>query len=143
MPKVKQNILILITGIIWFIASVILTTRAISWIDLFTKTQLIIGISTALLFSIIKISFVFKKLTLNNIKRIQSIAQTNISIWEFHQMKDKLLIVLMIIIGIGLRSAPFIPKYAIFPIYLGIGMAMLYSAILYFKSFFNKKVKKL
>ncbi|MCD4772736.1 MAG: hypothetical protein K8R41_05055 [Bacteroidales bacterium] len=131
MLKVHKNVLILIAGIIWFTASIILSTRAISWIELMTSTQLVIGIIAALLLSIIKIYFIFKKLTLNNIKRIQSFTQANISIWEFHIMKDKLLIVLMIIIGIGLRSAPFIPKYVLFPIYLGIGLAMLYSAILY------------
>ena len=140
MPKVHKNVLILIVAIIWFTASIILSTRAVSWIELMTSTQLIIGIITALLLSIIKIYLIFKKLTLNNIKRIQSFTQTNISLWEFHIMKDKLLIVLMIIIGIGLRSAPFIPKYVLFPIYLGIGLAMLYSAIFYFKVFFSKKV---
>ena len=131
MYKVKQNTLILIAAIIWFIASIILSTRAISWIELMTKTQVVIGIIAALFLSIIKIYLIFHKLTLNNIKRIQSFTQVNISIWEFHLMKDKLLIVLMIIVGIGLRSAPFIPKYVLFPIYLGIGLAMLFSSILY------------
>lgn len=139
MPKVKHNTLILITGLIWFTASIILSTRAYSWINLMTTQQLVVGIIAILLLSIIKICFIFHKLTLNNIKRIQSFTQANISIWEFHLMKDKLLIVLMIFIGIGLRSAPFIPKYVLFPIYLGIGLAMLYSTFLYLKVFIEKR----
>ena len=139
MPKVKHNTLILITGLIWFTASIILSTRAYSWINLMTTQQLVVGIIATLLLSIIKICFIFHKLTLNNIKRIQSFTQANISIWEFHLMKDKLLIVLMIFIGIGLRSAPFIPKYVLFPIYLGIGLAMLYSTFLYLKVFIEKR----
>ena len=140
MLKVKANTLILIAGIIWFTASIILSARAISWIELITYTQLVFGVIAAIILSVIKIYLIFQKITLNNINRIQSFPQTNINIWEFHMMKDKLLIVLMIIIGIGLRSAPFIPKYVLFPIYLGIGLAMLYCAILYFKCFFSKKV---
>jgi len=140
MPKVKANTLILIAGIIWLTASIILSARAISWIELITSTQLVSGVIAAIILSVIKIYLIFQKITLNNINRIQSFPQTNINIWEFHKIKDKLLIVLMIIIGIGLRSAPFIPKYVLFPIYLGIGIAMLYCAILYFKVFFSKKV---
>ena len=140
MLKVKANTLILIAGIIWLTASIILSARAISWIELITCTQLVLGTITAIILSVIKIYLIFQKITLNNINRIQSFPQINISIWEFHKIKDKLLIVLMIIIGIGLRSAPFIPKYVLFPIYLGIGLAMLYCAILYFKCFFNKKL---
>ena len=140
MLKVKANTLILIAGIIWLTASIILSARAISWIELITSTQLVSGVIAAIILSVIKIYLIFQKITLNNINRIQSFPQTNINIWEFHKIKDKLLIVLMIIIGIGLRSAPFIPKYVLFPIYLGIGLAMLYCAILYFKCFFNKKL---
>ena len=140
MLKVKANTLILIAGIIWLTASIILSARAISWIELITSTQLVSGVIAAIILSVIKIYLIFQKITLNNINRIQSFPQTNINIWEFHKIKDKLLIVLMIIIGIGLRSAPFIPKYVLFPIYLGIGIAMLYCAILYFKVFFSKKV---
>ncbi|MEA3444417.1 MAG: hypothetical protein U9R19_06775, partial [Bacteroidota bacterium] len=84
MPKVKHNTLILITGFIWLTASMILSWRAYSWIGQITSIQLGIGIILALPLAFIKIYLIFRKLTLNNIKRIQSIKQTSISIWEFH-----------------------------------------------------------
>ncbi|MDA3781367.1 MAG: hypothetical protein PF487_14245 [Bacteroidales bacterium] len=136
-PKVKHNSLILITGIIWLIASIILTLRAYNWVVLLSTSQLIIGLITALVLSIIKIYFVFRKLTLKNIERIKLYKQKTISIWQFHILKDKLLIVLMILIGIALRSALFIPKYVLFPIYLGIGISMFYVWLLYLKTFYK------
>ncbi len=139
MPRVKPNNLILITGFIWLIASYILLRRAYSWVDILTNTQLWIGIIITIPFAFIKIYFIFHKLTVKNIKRLQSFKQTSISIWEFHLMKDKLLIILMIILGSTLRRTPFIPKYTLFPIYLGIGIAMFYVWALYLKTFLKEK----
>ncbi len=140
MPKVKQNTLILLTGFIWLYASIMLLKRAYSWVDIITASQLYIGLLIALPLGIIKIYFIFRKLTLKNIKRIQSFKENKISIWEFHITKDKILIVLMIVMGIALRHSPYIPKFVLFPIYLGIGIAMFYVWGLYLKTFL--KVKK-
>ena len=137
MPKVKQNTLIILTGIIWLIASYILLRRAYSWVDIMTNMQLWVGTIIAIPFAFIKIYFIFHKLTTKNIKRIQSFKQISVSIWEFHIKKDKLLIILMIILGSSLRRTPFIPKYTLFPVYLGIGIAMFYVWILYLKTFFK------
>lgn len=139
MPKVKANTLILITGFIWLIASIILLRRAYSWVEIMTISQLWIGSLIAFPLTIVKIYLIFRKLTHKNIIRIQSFKQSSISIWEFHLMKDKLLIILMIILGAILRHTPFIPKYTLFPIYLGIGIAMFYVWALYLKTFFDKK----
>jgi len=135
MPKTKQNNLILITGTIWLIACYILSRRAYSWVDSITNAQLWIGSIIAIPFAFIKIYFIFHKLTIKNIKRIQSFKQINVSIWEFHTMRDKLLILLMIILGSTLRRTPFIPKFTLFPVYLGISIAMFYVWILYLKTF--------
>lgn len=139
MPKVKHNNLLLLTGFIWLIASYILLRRAYSWVDIITNMQLWVGTLIAIPFAFIKIYFIFHKLTTKNIKRIQSFKQTNVSIWEFHVMKDKLLIILMIVLGTTLRHTPFIPKYTLFPIYLGIGIAMFYVWALYLKTFLKEK----
>lgn len=135
MPKVKYNSLILITGIIWLAASYILLRRAYSWMDILTDTQLWIGLFLAIPFALIKSYFIFHKLTTKNIKRIQSFKPSKVSIWDFHIMKDKILIILMIVLGVTLRRTPFIPKFTLFPIYLGIGIAMFYVWALYLKTF--------
>ena len=139
MPKVKKNTLILITGIIWLYASFALLSRAYSWIEILTLFQFYIGLAIAFPLAIVKIYFIFNKLTVKNIKRIQSFKQKKISIWEFHIAKDKILIILMVFFGIILRHTPFIPKYVLFPIYIGIGIAMFYVWILYLKTFLKVK----
>ena len=142
MPKVKPNILILLTGLIWLYASFMLIKRAYTWVSLMTDNQLYWGLMIAFTFAIIKIYLIFRKLTIKNINRIQSINQSKISIWEFHITKDKILIILMIVFGSTLRHTPSIPKYVLFPIYLGIGIAMCYVWILYLKTFLNMNQAK-
>jgi len=137
MLKVKHNTLILFTGIIWLIASMILIRRAYSWIELLSSIQLGMEIVLAVIIALIKIKFIFRKLTLKNILRIKTFKQHSISLWEFHVLKDKLLIVLMIVLGAALRHTPFVPKQVLFPIYLGIGISMFYVWILYLVSFFT------
>ena len=141
MPKVKHTTLILITGIIWLIASFILLSRAYGWIELLTAIQLWIGLVVALFLALVKSYLIFTKLTKKNIERIYSTKQSSISIWEFHFKKDKLLILLMIILGMILRSISFIPRYVLFPLYAGIGIAMFYVWILYYVSFLKNRKK--
>ncbi len=139
MPKVKHTTLILITGFIWFIASLILIKRAYSWVEILSSFELGIGLALAFPLALIKIYFIFHKLTMKNINRILSFKQKRISVWEFHLLRDKLLIILMIVMGSILRNLTFIPKFTLFPIYLGIGIAMFYVWGLYLKTFFNVK----
>jgi len=139
MPKVKHNTLIIITGIIWLIASYILLKRAYSWLDILTTIQIWVGLIIAVPISFIKIYFIFHKLTVKNIQRIKSFKNSKISVWEFHLNRDKILIVVMIILGSTLRRAPFIPKFILYPIYVAIGIAMFYVWVLYLRTFLNRK----
>jgi len=88
--------------------------------------------------AIIKIHFIFKNLTIKNIKRIRSFNKHQVSAWEFHLNKDKIIIILMIIFGTLLRNTPFIPKYILFPVYIGIGLAMFYVTILYISEYIKE-----
>lgn len=139
MPKVERNTLILITGIIWLTASIMLIRRAYGWLDILTKNQVMIGTLISLPFAIIKSYFIFHKLNAKNIIRIQSFKAIKVNIWEFHLLKDKLLIIIMIISGVVLRQTPFIPKFMLFPIYLSIGLAMFYVWSLYLITFLDEK----
>jgi hypothetical protein len=139
MPKVKHSTLILFTGFIWLIASLILFRRAYSWVEIITPLELVIGLTVTFPLALIKIYFIFNKITMKNIDRILSFTQKRISVWEFHLKRDKLLIILMIVIGSILRHMNFIPKFIIFPIYVGIGIAMFYVWLLYLKTYFETK----
>lgn len=139
MPKVERNTLILITGFIWLAASIILIRRAYGWLNILTDSQIIIGTLISLPLAIVKSYFIFHKLNTKNIIRIQSFKAIKVNIWEFHVLKDKLLIIIMIITGVVIRHIPFIPKFTLFPIYLGIGLAMFYVWSLYLITFLDEK----
>lgn len=75
---------------------------------------------------------------MKNISRILSYKQLKVSMWEFHLRTDKLLIVLMILLGTILRKTSFLPEYYLFPVYLGISIAMFYVWALYLKTYLKK-----
>ena len=129
--KLKKTNLILFTGFVWLFAGFLLLHRAYSWINLLTDIQLLSSIIIAIVLAVIKTYFIFHTLTIRNINRILAFKNEYISILKFHALKDQLLIVVMILTGALLRHTPFIPKYFLMPIYIGIGLAMLFSASLY------------
>ena len=140
--KLKRINLVLFTGFIWLFAGLILLFRAYSWVNLFTTKQLYLYIIIALLLAVIKISLIFYKLTIKNISRIINSNETYIFIYKFHVIKDKVLIVAMILIGTILRHSPYIPKKILMPVYLGIGLAMVFSFSVYMRYFIKNITKK-
>lgn len=138
MFKVSTKILLLITATIWMTACCILLTRSYIWANDMSFTHLALAIPIGIILGSIKTKFIFSKLNQKNITRINSYKE-KVSIWNFHINKDKLLILLMIIIGVILRRTPFIPKELLMPIYLGIGLSMFYVVIMYITAFIKKR----
>ena len=136
--KVKHKTLVLITGFIWTAVSFLLLIRAYSWLELFSPKIIIIVVIIGIIISFIKYRFIFLKTTKSNIKRIINLKGEKVSVFAFHTIKFYLLIVLMIGGGTLLRHLEFIPKYFLFPIYMGVGFAMLFSSFMYYYYFFNK-----
>lgn len=139
--KVKKHNLILFTGLFWLWACIMLLLKSYTWVTLFTEIELLVVLISSILIAIIKTYFIFHKLNLKNIKRILNLQEKLVSIFKFHLPKDQFIIVLMIVGGTFLRKSDFIPKMYMFSLYFGIGLAMLYSSVLYFM-FFLKNYKK-
>lgn len=132
MAKVEKRTLVLITGFIWTAVGLVLIIRALGWIEFLNINQIIISCTLGIALGFAKLHFVFNKTTKDNIHRIMNLKSHKVSILAFHTFKFYILIVLMIGFGTLLRNLDFIPKYTILPIYLGVGMAMLYSSLKYF-----------
>ena len=139
MLKVKKITLVFITGIIWILVGLMLIKRALSWFPDFTVMQDIITVTAGLILAYIKTRLIFIKVTHENIHRIMNMKNNKVSVFAFHNLKFYILIVLMIGFGTLLRNLEFIPKFTIFPIYAGIGLAMFYASFLYYKYFFKNK----
>ncbi len=139
MFKVKKIVLVFITGVIWIFVGFMLINRALSWFPDFTVTQAIISVIAGFILAFVKTRFLFIKATHENINRIMNMKNNKVSVFAFHSLKFYILILLMIGFGTLLRNLEFIPKYSIFPIYLGVGIAMIYASIIYYLYFFRNK----
>lgn len=135
--KLKKKNLIFFTGLIWLGAAFVLLHRSYTWIDLLTDKQLFFSVLIALFIAVIKIYLIFHKLTVKNIDRIVDLKDVYVSIFKFHAVKDQVLIVVMILVGILLRHLPTVPKSVLMPIYIGIGLAMFYSFLIYMRYFYG------
>jgi len=138
MIKVNKRQLFLLDAIIWSIAALILLSKAYKWKNLLVDYQLLVSLIVAIILGIIKTYFIFIRLTKINIKRINNFTNNKVSIYEFHSLRDKILIVIMIFGGILLRQSK-IPKYILMPIYIGIGFSMIYVAYMYIYNFIKNK----
>ncbi len=127
----------MITGLIWLWASFVLLFKSYNWSKLFEEKEFFVTIIIGIFIAITKTLLIFKKLNIKNIKIISNFKEEFVSIFKFHLPKDQILIVLMIAGGSFLRKSEFVPKLYLFPVYLGIGLAMLYSAFLYLKFYIS------
>lgn len=139
MFKVKKIILILITGLIWTTVGIMLIKRAFTWFPNFTLLESVFTVFAGIILAYIKTRFIFIKATNKNIHRIMNLSGNKVFVFAFHSFKFYILILIMIGFGTLLRSLEFIPKYAIFPIYLGVGLAMIYGSYIYYLYFSKNK----
>jgi len=136
MIKINKKQLFLFDAVIWLIASFFLLFRAYNWIDLLSDYQLFIALIIAIILGFIKTYFIFIRITKKNVERINNFTENKISIYEFHSLRDKILIVIMIFGGALLRQSA-IPKFFLMPIYVGIGFSMLYVSYLYLRYYYK------
>ncbi len=139
MLKVNKNTLIIISGLIWSLVGLFLIFKSCYWIDDFPQTQLYIIIFVGIIIAVLKFIFIFRKTTKHNIDRIMNLDSTKCNIFAFHSFRFYFIILLMIIGGILLRRIDIIPVFILYPIYLGIGLAMFFSSFKYFKFRISKK----
>lgn len=134
----KKNLLFF-TGIVWLFACYMLISRALGWLNEshVHNFNLVCIVGLSLLVALIKIYFIFHKLTLKNISRINSY-KGKVHIWNFHHNRDKVIILVMIILGVLLRTSALLPVSVLVVVYSGIGIAMFYVSFMYFVNAFLK-----
>ena len=142
MPKVnnmrthKHN-LILLSGLLWSMAGIMLISIFLRWIHLLTSKQLIWALAIGIPVGIIK-GWLFNKLSKKNIHRIRLLPK-KVEWWKFQKASSYILIVLMMGTGITLRTTGVIEKKYLAPVYLGIGLALFISSIVYYISYLEHR----
>jgi hypothetical protein len=124
-----------IAGVIWTGVGVLLLTYAVTWlrpVSVPVEIELTIaGLAVAVVF----VRFVFHGIVSKNITRIQD-GPARVSAFSFQGWKSYVVTVLMIAMGIALRHSA-LPKPALAVMYLGIGLALLATSLLYHRHLFR------
>jgi hypothetical protein len=124
-----------IAGAIWTGVGILLLVYAVSWLEPLTMFQemglVLAGVAVAAVF----VHFVFRGIVRKNIARIEAGPKRR-SALAFQNWKSYLITVFMIGLGVMLRHSA-LPKSWLAPMYLGIGLALLGTSLLYHRRFFG------
>ncbi len=135
-PAAHQKWLIFISGLTWAGVGIFLSFLAFKWLRVYDwKTILIVNL-IGIPIGLIKAFFVFSKVSERNIRRILHLPK-QACVFAFQDWKSYGLILLMMGLGIFLRTNPSIPKYYIAPVYIAVGVALFFSSFRYFRYFYR------
>ena len=141
MPKVHKYFLVLISGLLWTGVGLFLNSLAFKWFTVLSNNEIYFAIGAGLLLGGIIAYFGFSGLAIKNINRINQYQKDKVCVWAFQKWTTYLLIVFMMSLGIFMRNTPYIPKYLLSPMYIGIGSALFFASSHYYL-FLIKQLKK-
>ena len=141
MPRVHKYYLISISGLMWTGVGLFLISLAFRWFSELTNIETYFAIGGGLLLGSIIAYFGFAGLALKNIDRINQYQKDRVCLWAFQKWTTYLLIVFMMSLGIFMRNTPYIPKFLLSPMYIGIGSALFFASFHYYL-FLIKHLKK-
>lgn len=132
MPKVNKNILILLSGIMWSGVGIFLPRLASQWFAELSTNETIFAVMAGILLGSTIAYFGFIGLANKNIDRINQY-QGKVCIWAFQKWTTYFLIAFMMSMGIFMRNIPYIPKFLLSPMYIGIGFALFVASFRYYR----------
>lgn len=131
-PQVNRQWLIIISGTMWSGAGLLLIWIASKWFALFESWQMILSLTAGPVLGFVIAWFGFKNLAHKNADRI-SVYPEKVCIFAFQRWQMYFLIVVMMSMGIFMRSTALIPKFLLAPVYIGIGSALFMASFVYYK----------
>jgi hypothetical protein len=140
-PAISKNWLLILAGIMWTGAGIMLCIYAITWLAVQPSiANLLLGL-LGIGISIAANRFEFTNLAIKNIERILILPE-NASFFAFQSLKGYLIIVVMITGGILLRHSA-IPKPYLAVAYAAIGGALFLASFQYYARFRRVKFSRL
>ena len=134
MIRVKLEILILLSGVIWSAIGILLNCMAINWLTYLSFYErgaaIVIGLFLGLLISY----FGFNRMIKINTNRIMQY-ETRACVFAFQSWKSYAIFAVMVTLGVFMRSSGIIPKMILTPVYIGIGLALFISSIKYYRTY--------
>ena len=137
MPKVNKNILVFISGLLWTGVGLFLIRLAFRWFAELSTNEIIFAIIAGIILGSTIAYFGFIGLANKNIDRINQY-QGKVCVWAFQKWTTYFLIIFMMSLGIFMRNTPYIPKFLLSPMYIGIGFALFVASFRYYLFLFKK-----
>jgi len=131
--NVPRRWLFLVAGIVWTGVGLMLCTRALIWLSQFDVQVEMLIEGGSLLLAIAAYYFGFSKIVQRNMARLHTLPE-QVSIFAFTALRGYIMIILMITLGITLRSSP-IPKYYLAVPYTIMGGALLLGSLQFYRQF--------
>lgn len=135
---VNKRVLLVTAGLVWIIAGAnILRIGIVTWMDSTQEWMFKIGEATIvfLLFFV----FVFKKLYYKHTRRIEQKKEEKNCPFSFFDVKGWIIMVLMISLGITIRSFHLLPDSFISVFYTGLSIALILTGILFLRYWWLKR----
>jgi len=132
--KVKQEILILLSGLIWSLIGILLNIMAVGWLIKLNFMERIIILIIGMALGILISYFGFVRMIRINTYRILKY-EKKACVFAFQSWKSYVIFVIMVTMGFFMRSSGIVPKLILAPIYMGIGLALFISSIKYYRTF--------
>ncbi len=139
-PAVTKNILLLLAGIVWAGAGLMLLYLAFSWLHRASGINIIPYAFTGILLALLVHHFGFLRIVDKNLNRILRMDRKK-CFFSFIPGRSYLIITVMVVIGILLRHS-MIPKYDLAVLYIGIGLALILSSVRYIRIFYSETLKR-
>ena len=129
-PSVPVSVLYFLAGFSWSLVGIMLCLIPAGWISTMSRGAEILIVLSGMAASGAIAVFGFSRVARRNIARIAAYGE-RACLFAFQSWKSYLNIAVMIGLGWLLRHSP-IPKYALAPLYFGIGGALFASSFLYY-----------
>lgn len=132
-PAVNRKWLIIISGLMWSGVGIFLNILAYNWLNSFNNKQILITVIIGLAVGLISVRFGFGNIANKNVNRILAYPK-HACIFAFQEWKSYILIVIMMSMGIFLRTTGIVPKYILAPMYIGMGTALFLASFKYYRN---------
>ena len=135
-PGIPKRGLFLVAGIVWTIAGGVLLSRGTFGL-LHEGKHLLFEFVLGGVLGIIFYIFMFSKISLMHLNRISAIEHDKPSVFSFFNLRSYIMMSIMITAGITFRVLNIINHQVLFTFYVIMGLPLFFSAIRFYKSWWN------
>lgn len=130
-PGVSKSVLLLLAGMTWIGVGIMLEGWSYSWLRKTNPIIFWLMSGSGFILALFIHHFGFLRIVDKNISRILP-REGKLCLFSFIPWKSYVIIVIMILLGYGLRHSP-VPKEYLAVLYTGIGLALMLSSIRYIR----------